>query len=312
MIPDTGGVARLFQMCGHGVAADMVLTGRPMSAEEALGHGVVSRIVPADAARRHGAWRWPTKIAAAPAVTVKMARRVLGHLAEPEVRTSMAEELIAQTFISRSDDMAELRAARAEDRDAALHGELTHDRPATAARPARAARPRQPPRCPPGTFDGTVVLVTGGGTGLGKAIATEFARLGASLVIASRKDDHLEPRPTRRSTASARPVVTVTCDIRDPDQIAAAFDQAEAEVGLPDVLVNNAAANFPVPAEDMSPNAWRTVVDITLNGTFFCSREFGPPPPRRGHARRRSSTSARPTPGPAAPASPTRPRPRPA
>ena len=65
------------------------------------------------------------KIAAAPAVTVKMARRVLGHLAEPEVRTSMAEELIAQTFISRSDDMAELRAARAEERDAALHGELT-------------------------------------------------------------------------------------------------------------------------------------------------------------------------------------------
>ena len=54
VIPDTGGVGRLFQMCGHGVAADMVLTGRPMTAEEALGHGIVSRVVPADAARRHG------------------------------------------------------------------------------------------------------------------------------------------------------------------------------------------------------------------------------------------------------------------
>jgi len=54
-----------------------------------------------------------------------------------------------------------------------------------------------------------------------------------------------------------------------------AFDDAEAAFGLPGVLVNNAAANFPVPAEDMSPNAWRTVVDITLNGTFFCAREFG-------------------------------------
>ena len=59
------------------------------------------------------------------------------------------------------------------------------------------------------------------------------------------------------------------------EQIAAAFDAAEARFGLPGVLVNNAAANFPVPAEDMSPNAWRTVVDITLNGTFFCCREFG-------------------------------------
>jgi enoyl-CoA hydratase/carnithine racemase len=116
VIPDTGGVARLFQMCGHGVAADMVLTGRPMSAEEALAYGVVSRIVPADQLQ-DTAMEIATKIAAAPAVTVKMARRVLGHLAEPEVRTSMAEELIAQTFISRSDDMAELRAARAEERE---------------------------------------------------------------------------------------------------------------------------------------------------------------------------------------------------
>jgi NAD(P)-dependent dehydrogenase (short-subunit alcohol dehydrogenase family) len=67
----------------------------------------------------------------------------------------------------------------------------------------------------------------------------------------------------------------VQCDIREPESVAAAFDAAEAELGLPGVLVNNAAANFPVPAEDMSPNAWRTVVDITLNGTFFCAREFG-------------------------------------
>ena len=59
-----------------------------------------------------------------------------------------------------------------------------------------------------------------------------------------------------------------------PIRSAAAFDEATAAFGLPDVLINNAAANFPVPAEDMSPNAWRTVVDITLNGTFFCSREF--------------------------------------
>src|SRR6185295_3626768 len=69
--------------------------------------------------------------------------------------------------------------------------------------------------------------------------------------------------------------LAVQCDIRDAESIAAMFDAAEAELGLPDVLVNNAAANFPVPAEDMSPNAWRTVVDITLTGTFLCAREFG-------------------------------------
>jgi NAD(P)-dependent dehydrogenase (short-subunit alcohol dehydrogenase family) len=70
-------------------------------------------------------------------------------------------------------------------------------------------------------------------------------------------------------------VLAVECDIRDPESIAAALDAAEGRFGLPGVLVNNAAANFPVPAEDMSPNAWRTVVDITLNGTFLCTREFG-------------------------------------
>lgn len=126
---------------------------------------------------------------------------------------------------------------------------------------------------PAGTYDGVSVLVTGAGTGLGKAIAVEFARLGASLVIASRKPEHLEAGAAAVRAVGAE-VVTAACDIRDPDQVAAAFDTAEAAFGLPGVLVNNAAANFPVPAEDMSPNAWRTVVDITLNGTFFCSREF--------------------------------------
>ena len=126
----------------------------------------------------------------------------------------------------------------------------------------------------PGTYDGVCVFVTGAGTGLGKAIASEFARLGASLVIASRKPEHLDAGKEAIEAIGA-PVAVVGCDIRDPEQIAAAFDDAEAAFGLPGVLVNNAAANFPVPAEDMSPNAWRTVVDITLNGTFFCAREFG-------------------------------------
>lgn len=126
---------------------------------------------------------------------------------------------------------------------------------------------------PAGTYDGTTVFVTGGGTGLGKAIAIEFGRLGADLVVASRKEDHLKAAREALEETGAR-VRTVACDIRDPEQIASAFDAATEAFGLPDVLINNAAANFPVPAEEMSPNAWRTVVDITLNGTYFCAREF--------------------------------------
>jgi NAD(P)-dependent dehydrogenase (short-subunit alcohol dehydrogenase family) len=127
---------------------------------------------------------------------------------------------------------------------------------------------------PAGTYDGAVVFVTGAGTGLGKAIASEYGRLGAKIVIASRKPEHLEAGQAAIEAIGAE-VLTVACDIRDPESIAAAFDAAVERFALPDILVNNAAANFPVPAEDMSPNAWRTVVDITLNGTFFCAREFG-------------------------------------
>jgi NAD(P)-dependent dehydrogenase (short-subunit alcohol dehydrogenase family) len=125
----------------------------------------------------------------------------------------------------------------------------------------------------PDTFAGVAVLVTGGGTGLGKAIALEFARLGASLVLASRKPEHLEVGSEAIGEIGAE-VLPVECDIREAESVAAAFAAAEARFGLPGVLINNAAANFPVPAEDMSPNAWRTVVDITLNGTFLCAREF--------------------------------------
>jgi len=131
---------------------------------------------------------------------------------------------------------------------------------------------------PAGTFDGVTVMVTGGGTGLGKAIAVEFARLGASVAILSRKAEHLDAGVAAIEAVDGNGgVVAQACDIRDADQIAAAFDAAEAAFcgRLPSVLVNNAAANFPVTAEDMSPNAWRTVVDITLTGTFLCSRELG-------------------------------------
>jgi NAD(P)-dependent dehydrogenase (short-subunit alcohol dehydrogenase family) len=140
------------------------------------------------------------------------------------------------------------------------------------------ALPEPPPlgakALPDGTFDGAVVIVTGGGTGLGKAIALEFARLGAKLAILSRKEEHRAAGVAAVEELGGV-AVGVGCDIRQPDQVGAAFDDIAQQLGAPTVLVNNAAGNFPVPAEDLSPNGWRTVVDIVLNGTFYCSREFG-------------------------------------
>jgi enoyl-CoA hydratase/carnithine racemase len=115
VIPDTGGVAVLHQMCGPGVVSDLVLTGRIMAADEALAHGIVSRVVPPDdldATAREMA----EQIASSPKVTIKMAREVIRGLSVPAVRSSMRDEVTYQTFINRSDDFAEMRAARADER----------------------------------------------------------------------------------------------------------------------------------------------------------------------------------------------------
>ncbi len=115
VIPDTGGVSVLYQMCGHGLVSDMVLTGRTLTAPEALAHGIVSRVVPPhdlDSEARAMA----EAIAAAPKATTKLARRVISHLSRPQQRASMADELIYQTFLNRSDDFAEMKTARSEGR----------------------------------------------------------------------------------------------------------------------------------------------------------------------------------------------------
>ncbi len=121
VIPDTGGMGVLFQMAGHGVVSDMVLTNRVLNAEEALAHGIVSRVVPPeelDATVRAMA----EQIVAAPRLTIRMAREVIRHLSLPELRSSMADELVYQTFINRSDDAAEFRSARADGRPAHYTG----------------------------------------------------------------------------------------------------------------------------------------------------------------------------------------------
>jgi enoyl-CoA hydratase/carnithine racemase len=121
VIPDTGGVGRLFQMCGPGVVNDLVLTGRVMEVDEALAHGIVSRVVPATDLD-DTVWEMATRVAAAPAMTVKLARRVVKHLADPDVLRSMDDELFFQTLLNRSDDFAEMQTARAENRPAHYTG----------------------------------------------------------------------------------------------------------------------------------------------------------------------------------------------
>lgn len=121
VIPDTGGMAVLHQIAGPGLVRDMVLTGRILEADEALAHGIVSRVVPEDELD-DTVTEMAESVASAPAVTVKLARMVLDHLSVPQIRASMDDEMIYQTTVSRSDDMAELRAARAEEREPRYHG----------------------------------------------------------------------------------------------------------------------------------------------------------------------------------------------
>jgi NAD(P)-dependent dehydrogenase (short-subunit alcohol dehydrogenase family) len=121
-----------------------------------------------------------------------------------------------------------------------------------------------------GTLAGRVALVTGGGTGLGRAIAVELSRLGAAVAVCGRRHEPLDE--TVRLLGER--TLAVPCDVRQADQIEAMFDTIEESLGGVTTLVNNAAGNFVVQAEDLSPNGWRAVVGIVLDGTFLCSREF--------------------------------------
>lgn len=138
------------------------------------------------------------------------------------------------------------------------------------------SRDRSPERrgTPPGG-DRPVALVTGGGTGIGLAIAQAFAREGYDLAIASRSPEHLAAGGARLRPLGAR-VLEVPTDVRQPDQVDRLIGAVRTEYGRLDVLVNNAAGNFVAPAERISPNGWRAVVGIVLDGTFLCSRASFP------------------------------------
>ncbi|TRY61436.1 hypothetical protein TCAL_02149 [Tigriopus californicus] len=131
------------------------------------------------------------------------------------------------------------------------------------------------PMLPPGSYDGRVVFITGGGTGLGKGMAQMFSQLGAKVVIAARRQNVLEATASEISGITGQEVLPLACDIRDPQAIAQAVDTCVERFGLPHVVVHNAAGNFISPTERLSPNAFRTIIDIVLNGTAYLTLDIG-------------------------------------
>jgi peroxisomal 2,4-dienoyl-CoA reductase len=126
-----------------------------------------------------------------------------------------------------------------------------------------------------GLLAGQVALITGGGTGIGLGISQLLARLGAHVVVASRKAEHVEAAAQAMRDAGGS-ASAETVDVREAEQVQAMVARVAKERGRIDLLVNNAAGNFYAPSETLSPNAWRSVIEIDLFGTFFCSQAVLP------------------------------------
>ena len=118
-----------------------------------------------------------------------------------------------------------------------------------------------------GSLKGKNILVTGGGTGLGRSMGEYFLSLGANLVISSRKFDVLEDTAKEMMASHGGKVIPVSCDVRDINQVEALWERAKLELGQIHVVLNNAAGNFISPTERLSTNAFNTVLDIVLKGT---------------------------------------------
>lgn len=122
---------------------------------------------------------------------------------------------------------------------------------------------------------GKTIVVTGGGSGLGKAMTTYFLELGANVVITSRNLEKLQTVKTELEEATGGKVLPVQCDVRNYDEVEAMMKASVKEFGKVDVLLNNAAGNFISPTERLSANAFDTIIDIVLKGTKNCTLAFG-------------------------------------
>jgi NAD(P)-dependent dehydrogenase (short-subunit alcohol dehydrogenase family) len=127
----------------------------------------------------------------------------------------------------------------------------------------------------PDCLKGRTALITGGGGGIGFAIAQALAGAGARVVLVSRNLNRLKTAASLLAASEAE-VLVVAADVREPDAVETAVTAAVDRFGGLDIMIANAAGNFVVPFADMSFNAWRTVVDIDLHGTFHCAKAAYP------------------------------------
>ena len=126
----------------------------------------------------------------------------------------------------------------------------------------------------PDILRGKTAWITGGGTGLGRAMTLRFAALGASVAVSGRRQEPLDGVVAEIVGAGGR-AVAAACDVRDAGQVDAALERVQKALGIPDILVNNAAGNFLCPSEELTPNGFASVVAIVLHGTFHCTRAAG-------------------------------------
>lgn len=121
---------------------------------------------------------------------------------------------------------------------------------------------------------GKTIIVTGGSSGMGKAIAKRLCEEGANVVICGRDEEKLK-RTKDEIERSSGQVLILPMDVRNREQVKELVDQTLNQFGQIDHLVNNAAGNFVVPAEKLTHNGWHAVIDIVLNGTWYCTQEVG-------------------------------------
>lgn len=124
------------------------------------------------------------------------------------------------------------------------------------------------------TLSGKSILVTGGGSGLGLAMAKKFADCGANIAICGRTESRLL-KAAKELEKSGQKIITHVVDVRDYDRVGEMIDKLNTEFGTLNGLVNNAAGNFLSASEDLSPNAFKSIIDIVLTGSFNCTQHFG-------------------------------------